>query len=498
MIRIFLIHIFLIFSCYQPTFSQEPDFLTNSESIDECTIGVANGSATTDGRPILWKSRDWLLSQDNEVKYNINHRYKFICLSNAGSSSYAWAGVNEHGFAILNSHSGDIPNGDSGLSPGALMRNVLGMCKTVADFIHFLDSTNITGRKTSDNFAVIDSTGEAVIFETADTTYWKFDTKDTENGYLIRTNFTLTGSGVSGMERHIRSSELVENLYIKNSLNHKSIIRSHMRDFSDKDSNPINIPYTQVWQDDKPIGYININWSICSHNTVSGVVIQGIKDNEKAGLSTMWTLLGNPATTVALPYWPLGNTPELADGEISSKLCDQSISIQNSVFDTINMQFLNTLMLRDYDGGGLWPCLDIIEDNIFENTESILAKQRLLSNPDTNLLLISEVNFSEYAHKSLWSCFESLNVGLNNSTLIKVYPNPAYDNLSITYKLIEESFVRIEIFSHKGELIKRIESSMQDEGCYSYNHNITNYHDGIYLVRVLINGQSDTFKILKI
>ena len=27
--------------------------------LEECTIGAASGTATTDGRPMIWKTRDW-------------------------------------------------------------------------------------------------------------------------------------------------------------------------------------------------------------------------------------------------------------------------------------------------------------------------------------------------------------------------------------------------------------------------------------------------------
>ena len=36
---------------------------------EECTIGVALGSATVDGRPLLWKTRDYSSDPDNKVRY---------------------------------------------------------------------------------------------------------------------------------------------------------------------------------------------------------------------------------------------------------------------------------------------------------------------------------------------------------------------------------------------------------------------------------------------
>lgn len=77
-------------------------------------------------------------------------------------------GVNEHGFAIINSAISDLPTNKQGIGNGALMKTVLGSCKTVVQFENYLKSTNKTGRATQANFAVMDTTGAAAIFETGE------------------------------------------------------------------------------------------------------------------------------------------------------------------------------------------------------------------------------------------------------------------------------------------------------------------------------------------
>jgi len=144
---------------------------------EECTIGVASGRVTPDGRPLVWKTRDMASHPNNEIYFNTNSRYSFVSVVNAGGT-YSWMGVNEKGFAILNSYLGDLSAGGSGLTNGLLMKTVLGVCATVADFQHFLDSTNVRGRKTQANFGVIDATGAAAIFETGGTFYRRFDAND--------------------------------------------------------------------------------------------------------------------------------------------------------------------------------------------------------------------------------------------------------------------------------------------------------------------------------
>jgi len=66
-----------------------------AESFDEeCTIGVASGKATNDGRPLIWKTRDNSLAPDNELIFNKSDDLSFLEIVTAGKT-YAWMGVNE-------------------------------------------------------------------------------------------------------------------------------------------------------------------------------------------------------------------------------------------------------------------------------------------------------------------------------------------------------------------------------------------------------------------
>jgi hypothetical protein len=340
-----------------------------AESFDEeCTIGVASGKATNDGRPLIWKTRDNSLAPDNELIFNKSDDLSFLEIVTAGKT-YAWMGVNEKGFAILNSLASDLPAGSSGLSNGAFMKKALGTCATVAAFRTLLDATNASGRKTHGNFAVLDSTGEAIMFEISGDTYWEFNTNDSlvaPEGYVIRTNFALNGNGIdgSGYERYLRSSNLIHSFRNGDSLNYRSIIRHQMRDFSDYDSNPVPVPFPDRWLSDRPYGYIYTGVSICRSSSVSATVIQGILPGEAPELTTMWALLGQPAASVAVPYWPVGYTPAAANGSNTAPLCDKSLQIKARLFDySENSKYIDSYKLRDGHGGGIWAITFPAEDS---------------------------------------------------------------------------------------------------------------------------------------
>jgi len=468
-------------------------------SQDECTIGVASGKATSDGRPMVWKTRDYSSAPDNEVKYNTTFRHKFISVSTAGSD-YAWMGVNEHGFAIVNALSSDLPKGSSGPSNGAFMRDVLGNCKTVAEFRHYLDSTNSTGRQTHANFGVIDSTGVAAIFETSGSNYWEYNADDSPHGYVVRTNFSMTGGGSSGIERYDRSSDLMADFYAGDSLNLKSILRYQMRDFSDFDSNPVSVPFPHQWSPGIPNGYINTSKSICRNSSVSAAVIHGVLPTEQAGLSTMWTMLGQPAGTVVLPYWPVVNTPAEADGENTSPLCDVARQIRSTLFDfASDDEYINSYKLRDGNGAGLWSCTFPFEDSILVTTKTFMDSLRALTILPKNVMSSKEKELAQRALSRLNYCRQSLLSGVpeNKAGLIAIYPNPIQSGpLNIRYTLKKNTFVKIELCSMQGRVLMIPVNEAQSPGPHAYQIPKEIFQNkGVYL---LVFQQDNIIKTLKI
>jgi hypothetical protein len=373
--QIFVLTILLSFFYSASVFAQT--------GIEECTAGVAAGRATTDGRPLLWKSRD-ADDLDNEVIWNTSGKYKFIAVISADSVQWSWMGVNEKGFAIINTLSTDL--GRNSADNGTLMTTVLGMCATVDEFETYLKETNAAGRKTNTNYGVIDAGGGAAFFETAATKYWRYDAGDTEDGYIVKTNFAINGGGHGGIERYKRAVELDKEFFATDKIDFKEIVRIQVRDFSDSLSNPVAIPFEGSVKDGG-FGYFPHKFSICNNSTVSFAVIQGVLPGESAELSTMWTILGQPATGVLVPYWPVGPTPAESDGPSASPLCDAANKIRSKIYDYVNVEklrggktkllYINTFNLKDKNGIGIWETLFPTEDMIIREAEDALARWRL-------------------------------------------------------------------------------------------------------------------------
>ncbi|NOX90777.1 MAG: hypothetical protein GXO77_17390 [Calditrichaeota bacterium] len=466
---------------------------------DECTIGAAAGKATSDGRPMIWKTRDNSGEPDNELVYNTSYSIPFLEVVNAGKT-YAWMGVNKAGFAILNSVANDLPAGSSGYGNGSLMRKALGTCASVAEFQSLLDETNISGRKTRGNFAVLDSSGAAAIFEVSGDSYWKFDANDTLQspaGYLIRTNFAENGtlSGGGGYERYKRSKKLIHDFYSGDSLNYRSIIRFQMRDFSDFDSNPVPVPFPDRWLDTRPYGYIYTNVSICRYSSVSAAVIQGILPGESEKLTTMWTILGSPAASVAVPYWSVGSTPPEANGSTTAPLCDISLKIRSELFDYPESKYyIDSYKLLDGEGGGIWTDLFPAEDSIFTAGESWLQKWRQDA-PDIQEMLTVEKNYAQFAYQTLQKTYDKLTTDIpvfENSEpvtrfeLQQNYPNPFNSETVIPFYLPQYGYVVAEIFNSLGQKIETLASHYLSAGRHKLRWNTNrnlNLSSGLYYCR---------------
>ena len=415
-----------------------------------CTIGAASGSATADGRPMIWKTRDTGV-KNNELYYNTSGKYKFLSLINAGSTA-SWHGVNEKGFSILNSSSNDLrgwsrarrsrdPNAprwsrdpntprhsrepndpgslrDSGnwLDNGTLMRYSLANCADVAEFEKLLEKTNVTGRRTAANFVVMDAKGEVAIFETGPKKFKKFDAKDPNvapNGYILRSNFAFSAgeennsSRRNSFNRYKRTSDLVKGFYADGKVTYKDILRTQMRDFSDVKGEAISVPFASRFDANVPAGYIKNRWSLCRASSASAALVVGVRDGEDPRLSTMWTLLGQPAAAVAVPYWPVGKTPPQADGEETAPLCDISRKITSQLVlrsTTLDQRqrryYIDSYKLKDIKGNGLWAILFPVEDKIFAEVEAKLAKWRK-SGPDVEDMLATEGKLAKDALATL-------------------------------------------------------------------------------------------------
>jgi isopenicillin-N N-acyltransferase-like protein len=139
-----------------------PDAATTQSG--ECTTWAATGSATTDGRPILAKNRDYQLEHlplQVVARAEPAAGYGHIYVTSAGNPGVFVAGLNEAGLAVADTHV-PCPDVGPGLPTFALSMHLLEEHRTVASALAYLQRMPRLGRN---NLLLADAGGELAVFE---------------------------------------------------------------------------------------------------------------------------------------------------------------------------------------------------------------------------------------------------------------------------------------------------------------------------------------------
>ncbi|HMN49067.1 MAG TPA: carcinine hydrolase/isopenicillin-N N-acyltransferase family protein [Ignavibacteriaceae bacterium] len=357
-------------------------------SIKPCTTAVVSGKATNDGRPLLLKNRDADALQ-NKLVYFFDGKFKFIGLVNSDDkdNKEVWCGFNEAGFAIMNSASYNLKMNDTTKlsdKEGIIMRLALQNCATLQDFEKFLNELP-KPLGVEANFGVIDANGGAAYYETNNFSFVKYDVNDPSvapNGYLIRTNYSFAGEENKGYGyiRYQTASQMFESQIKNGKISFEFLIndvpRCLIHSFTKTDLTK-NLP------EENSDNYVFFRDYIPRHSTSAAIVVQGVKENELPSLTTMWTILGFPLTSVIIPVWLLedGTMPKIlqADETGNAPLCNAALQLKDKVFSPQNdasENYLNLSALMNKENSGVRQKLIPIEEKILAKAKNILSDFR--------------------------------------------------------------------------------------------------------------------------
>jgi hypothetical protein len=355
-----------------------------------CTTAVVSGKATNDGRPLLLKNRDADALQ-NKLVYFSDGKYRFIGLVNSSDkeNKEVWCGFNSAGFGIMNSASYNLKKNDTTkLSDreGIIMKMALDRCATLEDFEQMLNELP-KPLGVEANFGVIDANGGAAYYETDNYKFIKFDVNDptnAPNGYLIRTNYSFSGDDNKGMGyiRYATASDLFASKYENGKISFEFLIndvpRCLVHSFTKADLSK-SLPESEA---DK--NYVFFRDYIPRHSTSAAIVVQGVKGGESSSLTTMWTILGFPLSSVAIPVWLLddGIMPKIlqADETGNAPLCDLALKLKEKVFPIQNdasENYLNVAALMNKKNTGIRQKLIPIEEQVLSKSKEHLNKWRV-------------------------------------------------------------------------------------------------------------------------
>ena len=346
---------------------------------EQCTSAVVSVHASSAGTPILWKNRDTgVLS--NKVVYVEDKPFSYLALVNASvpSGRHAFAGLNSTGFAIMNTVAYNLPKkpGETEDLEGIIMADALRTCESVQNFETYINVNLGPNMGSWANYGVIDSLGNACIFEIHNHGYKKIDASSAPEKYLVNTNFSrsgTTGKG-AGYLRFERASQLFHGLkgdgidfqtilsHFTRDIGHVLLKHPAMDDLG-------KVPSTEnVW--------IFTRDCINRPSTAAAVVITGKSPSQPESLATMWVIPGEPLCAIALPLWvEAGTSPEKLWAGEDAAMWQESLRIKNIIrpFEEGNKKdYINLTRLDNSDQTGFLPIIRHTEKEIIETTRAFL------------------------------------------------------------------------------------------------------------------------------
>jgi hypothetical protein len=346
-----------------------------------CTSAIISGKVTPDGRPILWKNRD-TSNLLNCVRYIKGEKYGFVAVTGyADNPRSIWIGTNEAGFAIMNTLSYNLTEEEgegSSKQNGAVMKRALEICTTVADFRHYLDTLSRPMNVRS-NYGVIDAQGNGSFFEVNSAKYKEYDVNDPDvapHGFIVRSNYSFSGKLNEGAG-YVRYQEALEKLFTASAtgeITPQWLFSTLSRSFRnpllgiDLRDGRFNRPQATGW-------FVEQDF-IARRSTSCAVVIQGVRPDENVSFTTMWTVIGYPPVTPAIPVWVSGaekKLPRMLTIEKDAQhcpLCDAADALRRNVYSyhrgTNTENYFNWELLFDLSGNGYMQLAEEIEKEMFK------------------------------------------------------------------------------------------------------------------------------------
>jgi hypothetical protein len=348
-----------------------------------CTTAVIGSSATSTGRPLLWKNRDTdFLS--NKVIFVKENPFSYLALVNAEDRSGRWvyAGLNSAGFAIFNSVAYNLPDqgGEIKDMEGTIMADALRRCASVADFESYIQENLGPSLGSLANFGVLDAAGETALFEVSNHAYQKYRTADFPEKYIINTNFARSGKAEAGAGylRFERASQLFHQV-LPLPLTHQLILGQFSRDTGHV------LVRQPAWPQFKAVSAAQPFWiatrdTINRESTSAAIVVCGRVPGRENSLATLWVMLGEPLFTIAVPMWVEAgaSAAPLQQGE-KAAIYLEAKRLQKKARpypETDRRAYLDATRLDNRQGTGFLPRLLETEREIFALTDEFLKMAR--------------------------------------------------------------------------------------------------------------------------
>ncbi len=346
---------------------------------DNCTSAIISRFASANGAPMLWKNRDTGV-RSNKIVLVKETPYRYLALVNHDNAAgrICYAGLNETGFGIMNTAAYNLPEkaGELKDMEGFLMADALRKCRTLSDFEQLVRENLGRDLGVEANFGVIDSNGNAMLYEIYNHGFKKFNPADAPERYLINTNYSRSGTPDKGAGylRFERATELFAKL-ARHPIRPEDILHRFSRDTGNiLIKQPVPDTFSQFPAD--PDTWISTKDSIDKYYTSACIVLIGKTPAHPKQMPMLWIIPGEPLTAIAIPLWvEAGSVPELLWKGEKSAIWEESAKLKALIRPYRKGNMKNYLRINKLDNRqhtGYLPLLLKTENRIFRDTAIFL------------------------------------------------------------------------------------------------------------------------------
>lgn len=217
------------------------------------------------------------------------------------------------------------------------------------------------------------------------------DSSVAPHGYLVRTNFSVSGklNEGAGYVRYQEAEQTIFTASATQEITPEWLFSTLSRSFRnpllgiDLKSGQFNTPQAGGW-------FVEYDF-IARRSSSCAVAVHGVKPDEDASFTTMWTVIGYPPVTPAIPVWVKGASEKLPrlvareKNEQRSPLCDAASVLRNRVYSYhrgMNTEaYFHWELLFNNQGDGYMQLNEKIERELFRTTYTRIDAWRKEKSP---------------------------------------------------------------------------------------------------------------------
>lgn len=167
--------------------------------------------------------------------------------------------------------------------------------------------------------------------------------------------------------------------------------------------------------------------------------------------------------------------------------------------EVLGSSFYTNAMVMDIEGDGTLNLSATSYINSTNSTYKYLWESNVPMNDELAVLPVLQYNVR---HTGVYGEVNNPTVAITETDKLRsfrahCFPNPCFDETFIHLDLVQKSQVQILVFTDQGILVREHPSINLTEGNHRLNLSLNGQRSGLFVVRLLINDESQNFKLIR-